>query len=318
MTGPSSLAGQAPSTGRLNEPSAVRSLQFDDVVATYVVDGVLGVGAVKFFPAIPTDYWSSDHGLFDAGSRIVMSAGGLLIERDGRALLIDAGLGPTTADSVVGPVNSGAMLDVLAALGRRREDIEVLAFTHLHFDHTGWAFRPNADGRYVSTFPNARYVLSAQEWGPHEYGEDAAGVATPREIIAPLAANHTVLVDGEEIFPGVRAVVTPGHSPGHTSYVVTSATTGTRLVVFGDAFHIPAQLAHPDWPSAPDIDVRAVRKARRRVLDELTQPNTIGFAFHFGDQAFGRVTTGAAGPAWEPVATTVLAPAPRTFRYPSK
>src|ERR1700755_2008382 len=79
--------------GKLNEPSAVRSLQFDDVVATYVVDGVLALRPAEFFPAIPTEYWSGDHGLFDAQKRIVMSAVGLLIERDGRALLIDAGLG---------------------------------------------------------------------------------------------------------------------------------------------------------------------------------------------------------------------------------
>jgi glyoxylase-like metal-dependent hydrolase (beta-lactamase superfamily II) len=298
--------------GKLNEPSAVRSLQFDDVVATYVVDGVLALRPAEFFPAIPTEYWSGDHGLFDAQKRIVMSAGGLLIERDGRALLIDAGLGSTTGDSVVGPINSGAMLDVLSSLGRRREDIEVLAFTHLHLDHTGWAFIPAADGGVTKTFPNARYLVSAQEWAPHARGAKA-GLATRPELIAPLAANHTEFSDGEEIFPGVRALVTPGHSSGHTSYVITSATTGQRLIAFGDAFHIPAQLAHIDWSSAPDTDVQAVKRARRRLLDELTRPNTIGFAFHFGDQPFGRVSTDAGEPTWEPVPTTVHAPAPRTF-----
>jgi glyoxylase-like metal-dependent hydrolase (beta-lactamase superfamily II) len=298
--------------GRPNEPAAVRSLQFDDVVATYVVDGVLALRPAGFFPSIPAEYWSSDHGLFDAHARIVMSAGGLLVERDGRALLIDAGLGPTTEDSVVGPINSGSMLDVLSSLGRRPEDIEMLAFTHLHLDHTGWAFIPAADGRATKTFPNARYLVAAQEWAPHAHGAKA-GLATRPELIAPLAANHIEFEDGEEIFPGVRALVTPGHSPGHTSYVITSATTGQRLIAFGDAFHIAAQLAHTDWSSAPDTDVQAVKKARRRLLDELTQPNTIGFAFHFGDQPFGRVTTNGGRPAWEPIPTTVHAPAPRTF-----
>jgi glyoxylase-like metal-dependent hydrolase (beta-lactamase superfamily II) len=300
-------------TGRLNEPSAVRALQFDDVVATYVVDGVLALQAAEFFPAVPTEYWSSGHGLFDSGARMVMSAGGLLIERDGGTLLIDAGLGPTTEDSVVGPINSGSMLDVLGSLGRRPEDIDVLAFTHLHFDHTGWAFTHGPDGVETKTFPNARYLVSTPEWAPYAHGEDVTGFATSQELIRMLAASHTEFADGDEIFPGVRAVVTPGHSAGHTSYVITSATTGGRLVVFGDAFHIPAQLAHPEWPSAPDIDVQSVKKARRRVLDELTQPNTFGFAFHFGDQPFGRVTTNGGKPAWEPIPTTVHAPAPRTF-----
>jgi glyoxylase-like metal-dependent hydrolase (beta-lactamase superfamily II) len=201
---------------------------------------------------------------------------------------------------------------VLTALGRRREDIDVLAFTHLHFDHTGWAFTPGADGRAMKTFPNARYLVSAQEWAPYEQGEDAACVATSRDLIRPLAACRTEFADGDEIFPGVQAVVTPGHTAGHTSYVITS-TNGARLVAFGDAFHIPAQMTHPDWPSASDIDAPAVRSARLRLLDELTKPDTIGFACHFGDQPFGRVATSKAGPVWQPVPTTVAAPAPRRF-----
>ncbi|HEY6576007.1 MAG TPA: MBL fold metallo-hydrolase, partial [Mycobacterium sp.] len=222
-------------TGRLNEPAAVRALQFDDVVATYVVDGVLALQAAEFFPAIPTEYWSSDHGLFDSRARMVMSAGGLLIERDGGALLIDAGLGPAIETSVVGPVNSGSMLDVLGSLGRRPEDIDVLALTHLHFDHTGWAFTHGVDGQATKTFPNARYMVSAQEWAPYAHGEGAAGIATSQKLIGPLATSHTEFSDGDEIFPGVRAVVTPGHTSGHTSYVITS-TNGARLVAFGDAF----------------------------------------------------------------------------------
>ena len=299
------------SPGRLNDPCAVRSLRIDDVVATYVVDGVLSVRPVELLPKVPAGHWSTA-GLLDAHARMVMSVGGLLIERDGRALLIDAGAGPTSGRSVVGPVTSGAMLDVLGSLGRRPEDIETLAFTHLHFDHTGWAFTPGADGRYAPTFPSARYVLSAPEWAPYERGEDAAGVATSPDLIAPLAACRTEFQDGDEIFPGVRAVVTPGHSAGHTSYVITSAS-GARLAAFGDAFHIPAQLGNPDWPSASDIDARSVRQARRRLLDELTQPDTVGFGCHFGDQPFGRLGTSQGGLVWEPVPTTVRAPAPRTF-----
>jgi len=96
-------------------------------------------------------------------------------------------------------------------------------------------------------------------------------------------------------------VVTPGHSPGHTSYIITSST-GKRLIALGDAFHIPAQLGHLDWSSLPDIDGAAVLAARRKLMQELEQPGTVGFACHFGDQAFGRLTRPGAGlPGWEPV-----------------
>ena len=92
-----------------------------------------------------------------------MSAGGLLIELDRKSLLIDAGVGTTTMVSRSAGVDGGSMLDVLAALGRvDPEDIDVLAFTHLHFDHAGWAF---ADGARV--FPRAQYTVAAKEWLPY-------------------------------------------------------------------------------------------------------------------------------------------------------
>jgi glyoxylase-like metal-dependent hydrolase (beta-lactamase superfamily II) len=106
-------------------------------------------------------------------------------------------------------------------------------------------------------------------------------------------------------------MVTPGHSPGHTSYIITSGT-GPRLIALGDAFHIPAQIAHPESPSQPDLDRDAILAARAQLIHELEQPGNLGFAFHFGDQAFGRLTRTQAGlRGWEPVPTTVLMPAPR-------
>jgi glyoxylase-like metal-dependent hydrolase (beta-lactamase superfamily II) len=203
------------------------------------------------------------------------------------AMLIDTGLGAITTDIPFGPVNSGSLLDTLAALGHDRAGIEAVAFTHLHLDHTGRAFVPAGDGPYRKVFPGARYLVAVDEWAPHGRGESVPA-APPAAVIEQFAAERTLVDDGEEIFPGVRTVVTPGHSPGHTPYVITSAG-GARLVALGDGFHLPAQLAHPEWRSAPDIDGDAVVAARHRLLAELEQPGTLGFAFHFGDQAFGRI-----------------------------
>jgi glyoxylase-like metal-dependent hydrolase (beta-lactamase superfamily II) len=295
----------------LNQQSAVRTLEFGDVRVTYVIDGAMALRSAVFFPRIPAGYWSGHGDMVDAEGRVAMPAGGLLVERDGRFLLIDAGLGEIIADlklgsAVLGPVNCGALPDMLAALGRRPEDIEALAFTHLHVDHTGWAFVRDGNGGYRPYFPNARYLVAGKEWAPHERGETIPGGSSRTAVIEPLAEHQVPITDGEEIFPGVRALVTPGHSPGHTSYLISS-TEGT-LIAFGDAFHIPAQLAHPDWPSAPDIDVAAVLLARRRLLDQLAKPDTVGFGTHFGDQPFGRLGPGG---EWLPVASIALFPPPR-------
>ena len=80
----------------------MRSLRLDDVVATYLVDGVLTMRPTVFFPAIPSDYWSARPELFTANGTMPMSAGGLLIERDGKSLLIDTGVGTTAMDFALG------------------------------------------------------------------------------------------------------------------------------------------------------------------------------------------------------------------------
>jgi hypothetical protein len=79
--------------GMLNEQSAVRSLTLGDVRLTYVVDGAMWLTPAGYFPGIPASYWEGDLPVLVDG-HVAMSAGGLLVERDGRKLLIDAGLGP--------------------------------------------------------------------------------------------------------------------------------------------------------------------------------------------------------------------------------
>jgi glyoxylase-like metal-dependent hydrolase (beta-lactamase superfamily II) len=284
---------------------------------TYVVDGAMELAARGFFPQVPDSYWSTHPETVTSNGRVAMSVGGLLVEREGMRLLIDAGLGNVVGEVAVGEkyvgvANSGALPDVLAALDRSCASIDAVAFTHLHVDHTGWAFGPGPDGVPRKFFHRAQYFVAAQEWAPHARGELVPGAPPRSAVIEPLAGLHTPIVDGQEVFPGVRALVSSGHSPGHTSYVISS-TVG-RIIVFGDAFHVPAQLSHPDWTSLPDIDGASVLAARRRLLGELTQPSTLAFAYHFGDQPFGCVVRDETGAfAWSPVPTTILMKTPRAL-----
>jgi glyoxylase-like metal-dependent hydrolase (beta-lactamase superfamily II) len=272
------------------DQSSVRRLELDDVRLTFVVDGAMAFSPATFFPAVPAELWP-------AGGMVAMSAGGLLVERDGRRLLIDAGLGPVQVNRAEGAANCGSLLETLAALGLGPGDIDVLALTHLHADHVGWVVQPDSGAK---TFARARHVIAAGEWAGHS----SAPVAPA--IVTAIADGPTLADDGDEIFPGVHAMVTPGHSPGHTSYVITAGDQ--RLIAFGDAFHHPVQLAHPEWGSAPDSDGGSVPQARRRLLAELARPDTLAFATHFGDRVFGRVT---ADGGWREVAGVALLPPPR-------
>ena len=90
---------------------------------------------------------------------------------------------------------------------------------------------------------------------------------------------------------------------------MTDMAAATGLL---SGFHVPAQLRHPDRPSLPDIDADAVLAARHKLIHELEQPGTLGFACHFGDQAFGRLARTPDGdPDWDPVPAAAILPAPR-------
>ena len=211
----------------------------------------------------------------------------------------------TPVEPSFGSVDGGSMLEVLGSLGKQPGDIDVVAFTHLHFDHAGWAFTEGANESQRRTFANARYAVSEQEL-IHDQPD-----AMSERFVRPMAAAAEPISDVEEVFPGVRALAVSGHTPGHMAYIIDKGTD-VRVIVVGDAFHSPAQISHPEWSAVADDDVAQALAARRTLLTELARPNTIGFAYHFGDQPFGRITTNETGTTtWTPIPTIAVAPPPR-------
>jgi glyoxylase-like metal-dependent hydrolase (beta-lactamase superfamily II) len=284
-------------TPRSARPPLVRRLELGDLRLTYVVDGVMEMVTEAFFPAIPSSHWAADPATVNAGGRVVMGTGALLVESGSQAMLIDLGWGSFAGETMYGPVRCGELLANLAATGRSPEDIDVVAYTHLHVDHVGWTF----DRAGSAVFPRARSVVAGLELEAYLSGGVSCAPLSRTEFLLPFRDQAEGFDDGAEVFPGVRAFITPGHSPGHTSYVLT--TGGQRLIVFGDVFHVAAQIGSPSWLSGPDHRPEAAIAARHTLLGELTRPGTLGFAFHFADEPFGRVVIDESGDAatWVPL-----------------
>ncbi|MEU1369255.1 MBL fold metallo-hydrolase [Streptomyces sp. NPDC005803] len=278
----------------LRRPAGVRSLHLGDTKVSYVPDGAVRLRPRDLLPDTTGEVWEGHPEFLDESGSLVASIGGLLVENGDRALLIDAGFGPRSwppaPDGPRGAIHGGALLDSLSALGRRPEEIEAVALTHLHSDHTGWAWHP-APGTDRPAFAHADYLVSAQEWARRDLAE--------AQEVAGLAPRVRTVTDGQEIFPGVRMRIGAGHSPGHAEYVITSG--GRRLIAFGDALHSPIQVGHPAWSSAFDHDPVHSADHRRRLVAELTEPGTIGFGVHFADVVFGRVRQDGDRPAWLPL-----------------
>ncbi|MBT2382447.1 MBL fold metallo-hydrolase [Streptomyces sp. ISL-11] len=279
--------------GRLRRPAGIRSIRLGDTKVSYVPDGDVRLRPLPLLQDTTDEVWAAHPEYLDAAGHLVGSVGGLLVEHGDRALLIDAGFGPRKLDAPDGPlgaIHGGALPHSLAELGRRPEDIEAVAFTHLHSDHLGWACLP-APGGDRPLFAHADHLISEPEWDRRDLLE--------AEQVAALEPRVRTITDGQEIFPGVRVRITPGHTVGHAEYVITGG--GRRLIAFGDAMHSPIQVDHPDWSSAFDHDLARTADHRRRLVAELAEPGTIGFGVHFADVVFGHVRQDGVGPAWRPL-----------------
>nr|CTQ98411.1 metallo-beta-lactamase family protein [Kibdelosporangium sp. MJ126-NF4] len=298
-TGPTTSAED---DARLRRPAVTRSVHLGDLTLTYVPDGAVGLKPRGWLPDATDHDWDANADHLDENGHLSAGIGGLLVEHGERALLIDTGVGPISApddpeQSLIGALGGGALLDNLARLGRAPERIETVAFTHLHIDHIGWASH-RAPGDGAPAFPAADYLVAEPEW---EHRHLAVDDHVSEEMLAVMAPRVRTIVDGQEIFPGVRAIVAPGHTVGHTAFSITSG--GQRLLAFGDALHSPLQVRFPHWSAGVDHDRAASAQSRRRLVDELADTGHLAFGVHFADVVFGTVTrTSDGGTRWLPLA----------------
>jgi glyoxylase-like metal-dependent hydrolase (beta-lactamase superfamily II) len=278
---------------RLSRPAGIRSLQLGETRVSYLPDGVVQLRPLGWFPDTTEETWAAYPDYLDGSGSLVASLGALLVEHGERALLIDAGIGPQNLpaqpDGPVGAIQGGALLDSLATLGRTPEQIEAIAFTHLHIDHVGWVQHP-VPGTDRFAFAHAEYLVSEPEWDRRDI--------VPDDLVTIMTPRVRTIADGAEIFPGVRVRVFGGHTPGHSEYVISGG--GRRLIAFGDALHTSLQTDHPEWPAGIDHDPALAVEHRHRLARELAEPDTIGFGIHFADVQFGHVNRNGTGPAWQP------------------
>lgn len=276
-------------------PSATHRHQLGDHRITYLPDGVALLEPQAWLPGCDDQIWAEHAHLINADGYLVASIGALLVEYGNRALLIDAGFGPLAVPTPFGLLRGGQLLDSLAAIGKSLNDIELVAITHLHLDHIGWLWQSTPTSS-TSPFADIPVLVGDTEWEQRDLA--FADGASP-EMIDVFATQVRTIGDGEEIFPGVHAMATPGHSLGHLAYTITSP--GHRLIAFGDAMQTPVQITHPELTATVDDDPGESVATCRRLIDELAMPGVLGFGLHFADAQLGRVTDHPdRGQTWQP------------------
>lgn len=180
----------------------------------------------------------------------------------------------------------------LAAAGVHTEDVDFVMCTHLHTDHVGWNTRL-LDGRWVPTFPNARYIFARDEYRHcEEQMRQDASTGHPQafadSVLPVMAAGQAVLVDNDhEIDHGVWLEPAPGHTPGNV--VVNLQSGEDHAVLSGDVIHHPIQLVRPEWSSRACEDRPQSRQTRRTFIERHADTKTLIAPAHFASPSLGYI-----------------------------
>ncbi|MAC56815.1 MAG: MBL fold metallo-hydrolase [Novosphingobium sp.] len=229
-------------------------------------------------------YWLYPHFLDDHGGFDLVFQS-WIVEIGGRVILID----PCNGNDRPHSVPYFNMLDVpyierMQASGYLPQDIDYVICTHLHHDHCGWNTRLR-DGKWVPTFPNARYIVRRLEYD-NFLAADAGLPADDlnkgvfaRSVEPVMAAGLMDLVSADHaLFSGVTIEGAPGHTFGHQMVHFHSA--GQHAYFTGDCFHHPIQLADPTVLFAGADDTAALIATRRRLVELSCEQDAYLIAAH--------------------------------------
>jgi glyoxylase-like metal-dependent hydrolase (beta-lactamase superfamily II) len=193
-------------------------------------------------------------------------------------------------------LNPDAITGALAAAGYTPDQVDVVVITHMHGDHIGGLM-----GESGATFPNARYVTASTEYDHWA----AAGNEGFDAKMRPLAEKTEMIGDGASVASGITAMSAPGHTPGHTAYMIESG--GKSLVIAADfANHYVWSLGYPDWEVKFDMDKAQAAATRRKVLDMLAADKIPFIGYHMPFPAVGYVETRGDGFQYVPASYQLM------------
>jgi glyoxylase-like metal-dependent hydrolase (beta-lactamase superfamily II) len=195
----------------------------------------------------------------------------------------------------------GPYLQLLRGVGVAPEEVDVVMCTHLHPDHIGWNTQLR-DGRWVPTFPRARYLMSEIDHATFStlYASEPKGPAADvarsfgDSVLPVIESGQAEFVgDGDqiqtELDAGIRLQGAPGHTDGQL--VVELESRGRRALATGDVIHHVLQLNDLDLPAAGDSDRVTSAGTRRRIIESVADTDTLLLPAHFVAPSWGRVVS---------------------------
>jgi glyoxylase-like metal-dependent hydrolase (beta-lactamase superfamily II) len=259
-----------------------------DLTLMRVLEMIMPFSSQQFFPeTTPADWEPHLHWLqpdaMDLQGNLLFPMQSFIVRTSHHTILIDSCVGNDKERPTRPPwhlKNDDTYLRALAEHGLSVEDIDYVMCTHLHTDHIGWNTRL-VDGRWVPTFPNARYIFSKKEFEAWDTGHEKFSRQPDEDSVLPIVeAGRADLVSNDfALDDEVWLEPMPGHTPDHVA--VRLASKGKRAVMSGDLIHSPVQCLHPDWVPWPDWDVELARKTRQNFLQQWCDTGMLVCPVHF-------------------------------------
>ncbi len=254
--------------------------------------------ALSFFPKLTRETLAENRAwleprFVDAQGRLVLCIQSFVVKTPHHTILIDACVGnhkPRPTRPFWHMMNSDRFEKGLAALGLGTGDIDYVMCTHLHTDHVGWNTRLD-NGRWVPTFPNAKYLMADRElahWTERAKADPDAVPWITDSVLPIVAAGREQIVKSDFAFSDdVKFLPTPGHTIDHFSVLV--GRPGRDALITGDMIHSPLQGRYPELGMMADYDSAQAGATRRKVFDRFCEEPTLMCVTHFPAPSTGQV-----------------------------
>jgi glyoxylase-like metal-dependent hydrolase (beta-lactamase superfamily II) len=275
-------------------------IQVDDITIHPVIEQQGNwFNVMEFFPTLTKELldenrsWMEPAFLDPSNNGLVLCIQGFVIKTPHHNILIDSCVGnhkPRPTRPFWNMLDSDRFTKSLAEVGLGVGDVDYVMCTHLHTDHVGWNTRLE-NGRWVPTFPKARYVMADRElayWTQREKDDPSACPWITDSVLPIVAAGRVDIVKSAHAFNDLMTLIpTPGHTIDH--YSVHVGKSGADCVITGDMIHSPLQARYPELGMMADWDSKIAGESRRQLFGRFCDTSTLMCTAHFPSPSTARI-----------------------------
>jgi len=235
--------------------------------------------------------WMKAAGALDDSDTLVLCFQSYIVRTPHHTILIDSCIGndkPRPGRPKWHLKTDDTYMQGLKAAGISVGDIDFVMCTHLHVDHVGWNTRLK-NGRWVPTFPKARYLFAKTEFDYWTEQNARAEVPPFTDSVLPVveAKKSDIVTNDFAIGDHVRLLPTPGHTPGHVAF--TFGKGKDDAVFAGDLMHSPLQTHYPELSPKFDVNPALAARTRRSFLERYCDTDTLCCTAHFPSPSRGKI-----------------------------